>query len=596
MTVFMVAFALFLTWFIQDRAMGGQPDAVNLWNEKPELCWYGAIVIFAVTVLVAAVVGRPFIATGVIFAASLLLTYANEQKLMMRGEPVLVDDMLMAGEADGLLSLVDINEFLQIATAAALAVVLGIVLNHVARKIWPYNKNYGYLRRHLVAPRLIIAMMAVCGIAITLQPFVQKGNHGNDIINIFGNDLEFICFNQTDNYEQNGFVVGFVYGVAKAQVEEPENYNEKTIADIASKYEAEKQADKERKSLDEVADNVIVILNESGYDPELLKEVYAHEGGEVTPVLREIFEKYPSGYMYSPEYGGGTANVEFEVFTGLSNYWANTVPYVSLVPRMSEVPSVASFSKDNGFETKALHSYTSGLYNRSTALHKQGFEEFIAVDKMSSKKHNSVSPYVNDWSAYYETLNMLRDENEPQTIALITMQHHGAYDLAHYPVMNYLPEDGNELAGQYYESLHSADVALGQFVDELEMLDEKTVVLWFGDHAGGVFNSLPNEDKQIHDYMHMTPYFVYANFDLGDVELDLPTVSPNCLVNTMYNVIGAEKPTFGYLLDAACKDNPILAVPYFSDFGPKETESYRDYELVNYDMVSGKQYWLKHTR
>ena len=63
----------------------------------------------------------------------------------------------------------------------------------------------------------------------------------------------------------------------------------------------------------------------------------------------------------------------------------------------------------------------------------------------------------------------------------------------------------------------------------------------------------------------------------------------------MYNVLNVEKPTFDYLLDAVCKDNPILATAYFSDFGPEETESYHDYELVNYDMLSGKQYWLKHT-
>lgn len=595
MAVFFVAFALFLTWFIQDRAMGAQEDAVNLWSEKPELCWYGAIVIFAIAVLAAAVLGRPFISSSIIFVVALLLSYANEQKLALRGEPVLVDDMLMAGEADGLLNLVDINEFLEIATAAALVIVLGIVLNHVARKIWPYRKDHGYLRRHFVALRLIIATMAICGIAMTLQPFVNKGSHGDDTINIFGNDLKFIFFDQATNYENNGFLVGFVYGMTKMQIEEPKDYNEEVIAKIADKYEREKSHDNERKKLDEIVDNIIIILNESGYDPELLAEVYPHAGGDVIPNLRYISKNYPSGYMYSPEFGGGTANIEFEVFTGLSNYWTNTVPYVSLLPRMHEVPSVASFSKTSDFDTKAIHSYTGGLYNRSTALHKQGFDEFITIDQMSSKKHNSLSEYVNDWSAYYEVLNKIRESDKPQTVALITMQHHGAYDSAHYPNMNYMPESESYIAGQYYESLHNADEALGQFIDVLDASDEKTAVLWFGDHAAGVFMGV-DHDKKVFDYLHMTPYFVYTNFDLGKTKLDLPTTSPNCLVNTMYNVLNVEKPTFDYLLDAVCEDNPILAVPYFSDFGPKETESYHDYELVNYDMLSGKQYWLKHTK
>lgn len=596
LAVFSGAFAIFLTWLIQFRADGGPSDILSVFQNDSPLFWYEVIAIFALTVLLMAVLGRPFIASGMLFAAALFATYANEQKIYSRGEPLLVDDIMMLGQTNGLLQLVDFGEFLHLALAAALAVVLGFVLNRVARIIWPYNKNYGYLRRHLIAPRGIIAVMGICGIAMILQPFTQKGDHNGDTVKIFNQETAFNQWDPTLNYKVNGFIIGFIYSAAKMPVVVPDNYSDNAVAQIAKQYQREKDQDKERKDINDVVDNVVVVLSESFYDPSLLNDYYPHRGGEVAPVLRKITQEYPSGYMYSPEYGGGTANVEFEVFTGLSNYWNNTVPYMNLIPKLSIVPSVATFTKNNGFDTKVLHSFNSGFYNRSVAVKRQGFDQFIAADKMNSKKHDGGSGYINDWSAYYEALELLRNNENSQTIALITMQNHMPHDAAQYQQLDYMPYDNNVLIGQYYQGLHSADTYLGYFLDALDSFSEKTAVLWFGDHSGGVFPDFKDsEDKSIRDLIQLTPYFVYTNFKLDEnVELDLPTVSPNCLVNEMYNVLNVKKPAFDYLLDDVCKEMPILAKPYYSENAPEETETYKKYELVNYDLLSGKQYWLKH--
>jgi len=59
----------------------------------------------------------------------------------------------------------------------------------------------------------------------------------------------------------------------------------------------------------------------------------------------------------------------------------------------------------------------------------------------------------------------------------------------------------------------------------------------------------------------------------------------------MYNLLKVEKPAFFYLLDEVCTATPILAHSYLEDNAPAATQALKDYELVNYDVLAGKQYW-----
>ena len=58
-----------------------------------------------------------------------------------------------------------------------------------------------------------------------------------------------------------------------------------------------------------------------------------------------------SGSMFSPEFGGMTANVEFEALTGFSNAFLpyGSIPYQQYV--RGPVPSLATFFRSEGYET-----------------------------------------------------------------------------------------------------------------------------------------------------------------------------------------------------------------------------------------------------
>lgn len=322
--------------------------------------------------------------------------------------------------------------------------------------------------------------------------------------------------------------------------------------------------------------------------------------------------------MYSPEYGGGTANVEFEVQTGLTNYWAQTFPYVNVIPKLNSIYGAANWAKEFGFTTTAVHSYAGSMYKRHLVYPKLGYDTFLDRDKMTYTDHEYESSVINDDAIYREALDLIKESDEKQIISLVTMQNHSPYEQAQYPKLEFkqnktYPESWALEAN--YQSLHESDAYLGNFIAQLDELDEKTVVLWFGDHAMGMLDRYnKSENKTERDLSHLTPYFIYTNFDLpasseallkdntkklgfdlskfsGISSVDLPTTSPNCLQNTMYNLLNLQKPAFFYLLDDVCTNNPVLTHAYLGNNNPVYNDALHKYQLVNYDILLGKQYW-----
>ena len=142
--------------------------------------------------------------------------------------------------------------------------------------------------------------------------------------------------------------------------------------------------------------------------------------------------------------------------------------------------------------------------------------------------------------------------------------------------------------------LHSSDKYLGEFIEGLDKLDKKVVLLWFGDHSAGLFDLLADSEiKEERDLSRMVPYFVYANYDAKFSTKNLPTTTPNCMANTMQNILGWQISSLYYLVDEVCAAEPILTQYFIEERELNNNEILRDYELLTYDILSGKQYWMK---
>ncbi len=605
------------TWFILWRQNLCELEPTqDFINSKPALFAYSWIIVFLLMAIIASLTWRVFFTIGISFSIASIISFINIQKFTMRATPLVPEDFLMADQAGNITQFVDFWSIVRL-VAGVILIMIGVIFLEICadRVIGRDKRGLAWWDRFAFVPRASFFMASLAAFSLISHPvLVREAPEWLE-----GADL--VGWNQAENYLKNGFIIGFLYNFGRLSVDPPDDYSEETMREIAQKYQDMKKADEKnprsnRRPIDEIAENIIVILDETFYDPELLTKYYSHRGGDPLPNLRQIFRDYPSGYMYSPEYGGGTANVEFEVQTGLSNYWANSMPYVNSIPKTHGVLSVANWAKNLGFKTTAIHTYDGTMYKRNWVYPLIGYDTFIDEDLMTHTEKENLSLYINDRSVFLEVLDLLEENDEPQMIAAVTMQNHSPYNIAQYPELNYALTDVDSVFLECsFESLHYADQYVGEFLEALDNLDEPTVVLWFGDHAAGLLDLYTqSEDKADRDLAHLTPYFIYANFDIEsqytstevaemnaesgfefpanfERNIDLPVVSPNCLQNTMYDILDAEKPALFYLVDEVCKEVPILTLAFLGNTILEQTEALHDYELVNYDVLGGEQYW-----
>jgi len=332
-------------------------------------------------------------------------------------------------------------------------------------------------------------------------------------------------------------------------------------------------------------------------------DYYKIEGGDVLPELHKIQKSTPSGKMYSLDYGGGTANIEFEALTGMTNFWLDTVPYTALIPKAGKVVSIASVLKKDGYKTSAIHPFNGGMYKRNIALLNEGFDDFLTEIEMDYTEHDGNSQYINDKSAYNQVIKQLSESDEKQLIGLITMQNHTPYDESIYENYDFKVTTSEETSEEeiksietYLQTLHYSDKYLGEFINELNNLDKKVVVLFFGDHSAGLFENVNSaSDKEVRDLVRVTPYFIWANYDTewNGSATKLPTTTPNCMVNTMFDLLKWQKTPLLYLTSDVCRTEPILAKTYLDGRNFEMTDILKSYQLVSYDIFGGKKYWIE---
>ena len=215
-------------------------------------------------------------------------------------------------------------------------------------------------------------------------------------------------------------------------MEKPADYSQAKIAEIANKYNGVAQKLNQTRANNWHDQSIIFSLSESFADPNRIPGVkLAHN-----PIkqIQGIMAKNTSGLMLSSGYGGGTANIEYMSLTGLTvaNFSATLpTPYTQLVPFQKQAWSFNQlFAK-----SAAIHPYEGVFYSRPTTYKKFGFERFYHLGskyKITDQETIDRSPYLDDKTAFANTLRVLKERGNGQFINLVSMQNHFPYDKGYY--------------------------------------------------------------------------------------------------------------------------------------------------------------------
>ncbi|WP_057977196.1 LTA synthase family protein [Caloramator mitchellensis] len=217
-------------------------------------------------------------------------------------------------------------------------------------------------------------------------------------------------------------------------------------------------------------------------------------GIEVTPNINRLKneEIYLSNFYHEIS-NGGTSDAEFAANTGLLPLPSGAVYY--LYP-FNKYESIANKLKEKGYLTSAMHGNDAGFWNRATVYKTLGFDKFESIDKFNADEMVGIG--LSDQSFFRQAVEKMKNYEKPFYSFLISISSHYPFNDKKFKDFDVGNLDGT-LLGNYLQSAHYTDKAIGEFVDELKRtgLWDNSVVIFYGDHYAIPYGNKEQLEKAI---------------------------------------------------------------------------------------------------
>ncbi len=519
----------------------------------PIVFLYNALILFTTLVLASLVKRRIFVFTIVsIFWVGIGIV--NGVILTQRMTPFTVKDL--SNLSDGLTIVTNYLKTWQIVLAVVVVVlaILGLVLLFIKG---PQKKDKLHRKRNAVAVCLIF-----------LFTFLSSS------LAISAGVVETFFGNLAYAYRDYGVVYCFTNTWLNTGIHKPAKYSEESILNIFDKNELgdDNAMLLKQKDVDEQYPNILFLQLESFIDPMTIKSIELSE--DPCPNFRRLMSEYSSGQLLVPACGAGTANVEFEVLTGLSVkfFGPGEYPYKAILKE--ETGESLAYDLDSlGYKSHAIHNHRAVFYNRNTVFSNIGFDTFTSVEYMKN-----VVKTPKNWAkdkALTECIEDALDSSEGRDmIYTISVQGHGKYPSEQIildPKIQVLSAPSEELKWKYeyyVNQIYEMDQFIGDLVDKLSKRDEPIMLAMYGDHIPAIDMT---EDDLESGNLYATQYLIWDNFGLPKDDENLHT----------------------YQLAAHMMDMVDLQVGTIFTYqqNHKNSETYLDdLKALGYDMLYGKRY------
>ena len=592
-TICIYLLGTFLAKYILNLQFGGWEKANEFLSKNPKIAEYSQIITILISFLFVGIFRNWRISMGVLFSLATIVMYINTEKMASRNTPFLPEDLAMSGEAGGLASMINLERFLNMLFTIVVIIIITIIVNKISKKIW----HFKFSRKQKIAifiPQ--IALILICAHFLNLHTLEIRNLSGKGtFIKVENLETSIDFTDQAYNYRTNGFILATISNLQTKTQKQPEDYSKEAVQKIVQKYQKiAEENNKNREKLSDEKVNVVYVMSESFIDPKLGKHLYDYGNKEPIPYTQEIKKSQSSGWAASSEYGGGTANVEFEALTGLSNFFLNSIPYTSIVPANKDTPSIVKNFNENGYKTIAMHPYNRNMYRREVVYPNLGFQEYRSADDFKNNSRIDNSKYISDESTFNEVLAELKNSQKPEFIHLVTMQNHMPYDNNFYSKHNFSvtaknganPENTKTVQA-YLEGISHSDKAMKNFLSKIEKLNEKTIVVFWGDHWPGIYGEMFEKELNKND-IRRTPLFVYSNFKKEKEDLGTSSLIYNQIL--ALNSFNSKLSAFQYLLSDLREKYPALTKQFVKT--DEKSDVLKDFEMIEYDILSGNKYSL----
>jgi phosphoglycerol transferase MdoB-like AlkP superfamily enzyme len=571
-----------------------------LWmNGNTNLLLLNLLIDFLVLLLIYCIMGSliPSIAITslLLFIASLVGYY----KVKLIGVPFFPWDLKLNKEVIDILPLVMSRQMIRWIVVLVVVILAIFLMRFLIPRLSLKPKS-----------RIIFGLLSVLALYLFAinSPPIQKLMNQMGVFNII--------YNQKENYSSNGQSLAFMLNLQNSKMPKPANYGESAIKSLAENISAQSGSISAMvggsPSATTKQPNVIFVMNEAFWDPTLMTNVSYSE--DPIPTVHQLQKEATSGYILSPQIGGGTSNVEFEVLTGQSMSFlpGGSIAYQQYIHK--PLPSLAGYFEDQGYKSMAIHSYFNYFYNRETVYKNFGFESFKSSEHFINPEYKG--GFISDDEFSRNVIAEVDKTDKPMFIYAISMQNHGPYDDPNrysskpIKVKGNFTDSAQTTIENYTQGAHDADHGLKLLIDHFKLSNEPTVIIFYGDHLpmlgysydvysqSGFVKSEKPEDWSLEEIkkMHSVPFVLWSNTSLPNEKV--PILSTSFLGSYVLNLLDMKKPatlTFNYELSQKVPGLlSNLVIDSDQKLYPKVPESFKtsidQYGQLEYDMLFGKRY------
>lgn len=434
-----------------------------------------------------------------------------------------------------------------------------------------------FIKFHRIKPIVkTIGVVAALSISIILNSLVYSSDKVFEKLPVQLSKYSSGVFNDL------GFVYCFLYNFNTKKIEVPKSYSKQHALEIIKEYTSQKS------TVPQVKPHIIMVFNEGFSDISSYRPFIINDKTDPLKNFNRIIlmRNTVSGHIIIPENQEDTANMEYDVLTGLqsSNLNSKQLSAFSLVRK--NIDSIARLFSENGYVSQLINTEDKWLYNRSNVYKYLGIEN--QVNKGSFKnpddfKGNSVSDIATAKMIIRKFNDNLRFKYiKPLFNVTIAAQNNPPYSKDKY---NYavpavmttvkLSDQTSDILSTYFEGVRNADAMLARLFNYFYNLDEPVILVFAGSQMPFKGNSsiykelgLNYADKNSLPFLIWANEAAYegANLEAAFKKLDLPsdkTINANYLSSVLIELLGykGQNSYFDYLNDLR-REMPVITKSY----------------------------------
>lgn len=209
-----------------------------------------------------------------------------------------------------------------------------------------------------------------------------------------------------------------------------------------------------------------------------------YNGQEITPNLNKLIKEnsiYMDNY-YQMIGNGHTSDAEFVINNSL--YPTEDGPmYQNYYER--EYYGLPWILKENGYSSYVFHGYEKTFWNRNKAYPNQGYDKFYSEEYYKRDKNLDIGFGIRDKEFLIQTADKMKEIEKPFYGFVITLTSHVPFEMPEdLKKINLLEEDKDTVLGNYLQSIHYTDEAIGAFISKLKQNDlyNNSLITIYGDH------------------------------------------------------------------------------------------------------------------